>query len=366
MKITCLRSEFREALLVVGGVVDPRNIKPILKDIRLRTVDGCVELSATDLEVGIKYLVRDVEISEEGGIVVPVDPMAGIMTESKEERLSLSVNDSILLVEGKGSRFQVMGVSEEDFPEIPDFPDEKSLEIEGAIFSEMIEKTIFSVAVEKQRYALNGVLLAAKENSTQLEMVGTDGRRLAFIRRKANAPSPFAASAIIPVKALHQVLKMIGDEEVVKINIQERQVLVKTESAVLAAQLVEGQFPPYDEVVPDDCNNRLEIAADDFGNAIRQAAVLSSRETRAVWLRLENNRLVIESSSAESGEAHVEMTVKYEGEALNVQFNPDFLLDGVKALRDTLIRFEFKDSAKAAVMRSGPDYLYLMMPITQE
>ena len=366
MKAICSRSELREALRVVAGVVDPRNIKPILKDIRLRIVEGGLELSATDLEVGIKYLIRDVEVQEEGGIVVPADPLTGIVSESQEEKLRLSMKDSVLVIEGQGSRFQVMGVSEEDFPDIPDFPTEKCLEIEGAIITEMIEKTIFSVAVEKQRYALNGVLLVANEKSPRLTMVGTDGRRLALIKRKANSASPFNCSAIIPVKALQQVQKMVGGEDIVKVYVQERQVLLQTEQAVLVAQLVEGRFPPYDEVVPDDCDKKLEITGRELANAVRQAAVLSSRDSRAVRLSITKDKMLVESSSAESGEAHVELPVKFEGDPIEIRFNPDYLLDGLKAIGDEPLRFEMKDAARAAVMRTGADYLYLVMPITQD
>jgi len=366
MKLSCSRVELRDALRVVSGVVDPRNIKPILKDIHIRTVNGLLELSATDLEVGIKYVVRDVDTEEEGGIVVPADPVSGIVSESQDERLFLTVNENMLIITGATSRFQVMGVSEEEFPEIPDFPEEKSLEIEGAVFSEMIDKTSFAVAVEKQRYALNGVLLAAKEKSPRIELVGTDGRRLALIRRKANSPSPFDSSAIIPVKALLQLRKMLSEEDVARIIVHERQVLMKNEQAVLVAQLVEGRFPPYDEVVPDDCDKKMEVQGSEFVQAIRQAAVLSSKATRAVRLSVEKGKILLDSSDVEAGEAHVELGAKYDGDPVQIRFNPDYLLDGLKAIGDTVVRMEMKDSSRAAVMRSGTDYLYLLMPITQE
>jgi len=366
MKATCSRSGLREALRIVSGVVDPRNIKPILKDIRLRTVEGALELSATDLEVGIKYFVRDVEVTEEGGLVVPADPLNGIVTESREERLALSLEESVLVVRGQGSKFNIMGVSEEEFPDIPDFPSENSLDIEGAILGEMIEKTIFAVAVEKQRYALNGILFEAKEKSPRLTMVGTDGRRLAMIKRKANSASPFSCSVIIPVKALQQLQKMADGQEIVKINVMERRVLFRTEDAVLVAQLVEGRFPPYREVVPDDHDKKLEISSEEFANAIRQAAVLSARESRAVCLSMKGDSMIVESSSAESGEAHVEIPVKFEGDPLEIRFNSDFLLDGLKVVGDEQVRFGMKDAARAAVLKTGGGYLYLIMPITQD
>ncbi len=366
MRLSCLRSELREALRVVGGVVDPRNIKPILQDIHIRTTDDCLEISATDLELGMKYLVRNVEIENPGGIVVPANPLHGVVNESRDERLTLYTEDMRLIVEGRGTRFEMMGLSEEEFPEIPGFPDGNSLEIEGAILSEMIEKTIFAVAVEKQRFALNGVLFVTKERSTRIEMVATDGRRLALIRRKANAACPFTASPIIPVKALQQAAKMIGDEDIVKVQSLERQILMRTENGILCAQLVEGRFPAYAEVIPDDSDKRLDISVDDLMSGIRQAAVLSGRDSRAVRLKASADKVILESSDPEAGQAHIELDVKYEGEPIEIRFNPDFLLDGLKAIDDESVRMEMKDASQAAVMRGGSDYVYLIMPITEE
>ncbi len=366
MDLSCSRSELREVLRVVAGVVDPRNIKPILQDIHLRTADDCLEVSATDLEVGIRYLVRDVKVAAPGGIVVPAVPLNGVVSEARDERLSLRTEETMLVVEGRGSRFQMRGLSEDEFPEIPGFPEERALEVEGAVLAEMIEKTIFAVAVDKQRYALNGVLLVTKERSTRIEMIGTDGRRLAVIRRKANSASPFTASPIIPVKAVQQALKMIKHDEIVKLTARERQILIRTENGVLSAQLVEGRFPAYKEVIPDESDKRLEVPADEFVSAVRQAAVLTAKESRAVRLKASKGKLLIESSDPEAGEAHVEMEAKYEGDPIDIKFNPDFLLDGVKAVGEENIRLEMKDPARAAVMRGAADYLYLVMPVTED
>lgn len=366
MNISCARAELRDAVRLVSAVVDPRNIKPILKDIRIRTTDDGLELSATDLEVALKYFVRDVEVKEPGGIIVPADPLVGITSETLEERLSLRTEGDKLLIEGKDSKFHVVGLPEEEFPEIPDFPGESSMEIEGSVLKEMISKTIFAVALEKQRYALNWVLLTSSERSKKIEMVGTDGLRLAVVSRKANSAVASAMSIIIPSKALKQLQGMIGDEESVKIKAEERQILVKTENGVLVAQLVEGRFPPYSEVIPQDCNKRLEINAATLANLIRQAAVLAERESRSVWLKLDKESLIMESSDPESGDAHVAFAPKYEGDPIEVQLNPDFLLDGLKVMGDENIRIEMTSGGRAVVIHSEPGYVYMVMPITQE
>jgi len=366
MNVTCGRTELREALRLVSSVTDPRNIKPILKDVHMRTVAEGLELSATDLEVGLKYLVRDVDVQSSGGIVVPADPVTGIVSESSVERLTLVVEDDKLRVATAQGTFNVMGMSEEEFPDIPDFPEEDAIEIEGAVIREMIDKTSFAVAIERQRYALNGVLLVAKTGAARIEMVATDGRRMARIWRKANVPSPITISSIVPVKAMQQLHKMIDDEEIVRINAQERQILMRGENGVLVAQLVEGRFPPYEEVIPTDLDKKLEIQAEEFGNSIRQAAVLSSRETHALVLKLSTEGCVIESSDPDAGDAHVELGGTFTGDPINIHFNADYLLDGVKAMSGESIRFEMKNDTRAAVMRGAGDYTYLVMPITRE
>lgn len=366
MKVSCSRNELHDALRLVSGVVDPRSIKPILQDVRLRADEEGIEISATDLEVGIKYRVRDAEVEEPGSIVIPTDRVGGIVSESRVERISLEAKDDRLLIRASGSRFHVMGVPADEFPEIPDFPEGKSLEMEGAVLREMIEKTIFAVALEKQRYALNGVLMVTKEGSTKVTMVGTDGRRLALVRRKANVASPFTAEAIVPAKALQEIQKMVGSEEIAKVNIQERQIFLRGENGVLVAQLVEGRFPPYDDVIPSDCDKKLEVKSDEFAKGIRQAAVLSRRDSRAVRLGMSDKLLVIESSDPEAGDAYVEVEATYEGTPVEMRFNPDFLLDGIKAIDQESIRLEMKDNVQAAVMRAGADYQYLIMPITQD
>jgi len=365
MKLSCSRGELHDALRAVRGVVDPRSVKPELRDICIRVGDGGLQILATDLEVGIKYFVNDVTVGEKGGLVVPVATLDGIVSESREERLNLATDGNTLVVEGQGSTFRVLGLPEDEFPDIPDFPEEKTLEVEGAVLAEMFNKTIFAVAHERQRYALDGSLLVATEKSQRIEMVGTDGRRLALIKRKANTPSPLKAWAIIPAKALREVEKIVGDEEIVRIYVDERRVLFKMENAVVVAQLVEGRYPEYKEAIPDDLDKRLEADKEELIRAIRQAATLTAKESRCINLHMEAGKVVMDSSDPEAGEAHVELDGKYEGDPIEIRFDPDFLLDGINAVDEDTIRLEVKDPARAGIMRTASGYLYLIMPITQ-
>jgi len=366
MKLSCSREALREALRAVVGIIDAKVVKDVLKNVRLRTVDGALELSATDLDVGVKSFVRDVEIERSGGVLVPADGLLGLMNESRLERVALEVEGAKLTITGTGSRFTFVGAPPEEFPEIPEFDDDQYVEVIGGVLREMIDKTIFAVAQEQGRYGLEGVLLVLKQRSARVEMVATDGRRLALIRRKANAASPVTATGIIPVKALKHLQKTLKDEEVVKVWLRERQVGVAGENDILVAQLVEGRFPPYEEVIPTDCDKKLDVDREEFVNALRQADVVSARETRAVRLRASAGRLEVEASDPARGEAHVEIPATYDGEPIEIVFSSGFLLDGAKAMDEETVRLEMKDRNRAAVMRRGTDYIYLVMPMALE
>ena len=366
MKFVCDRAELNDALQMLVGVVDPRHIKELLRSIRVQARKDAVVLVATDLEVGMRYTLSGVEVEEPGEIILPADRLANIVRESRDEKLLFNVEDGSCLIEGKDSRFHVLGSRGEEFPDVPAFPENAGLDIEGAIVREMVRKTAFSTAPEKMRYALNGVLLAVKENSQQVDMVATDGRQLAWIKRKANKRSKQTAEVIVPTKGALQLEHMVAETEVVKVHLEERHIFAKTADAELVAQLVDGMFPNFREVIPKDLDKKVEIAADALTSGVRRASLLSSRDedTRAINLALTPNKLILTSSAPDAGDAKVELDIEYSGEEVKVDLNPDYVMDGLKVLGNSMVTLELRDSTTPCVVKHGKDYLYLTMPIT--
>jgi DNA polymerase-3 subunit beta len=229
----------------------------------------------------------------------------------------------------------------------------------------MVSKTVFAAHRGKHRYALNGVLLEIKPKSAV--MVATDGRRLAHIERKGKFADEAEESVIVPTKALDQILKVLTDDDAtIHLNILENQIVAKTQRAAVSARLVEGHFPPYDSVIPKDCDKKLDINREQFHSAVRRAALLTSEESSAVFLRFAGGKMTVTAAAPETGEAKVELKVKYDGPETELGFSPEFLTDFFRALEDETIRVEFRDASSAGLFRAGKGFLYVVMPVSRE
>ncbi len=365
MKVKVDRQKLHEAIQVVLGSIDVRSVKPVLQDIRIRTIDGQLELAGTDLEVGTKVIVPDSKIEVEGGVAVSGDRLASIVRESPDEVLSILVEGNTCRIEGAGSDFHIMGEPPEEFPDVADFEGAPDVEIQGGVLKEMARKTSIAAATEKGRYALHGVLLILKKDSAKVAMVATDGRRLARVQRRAAGNAAVDAEVIIPPKAIAQMEKMISDPSAkVGVKVDERRIYFKTETALLTSLLVEGRFPNYEEVIPTGCNKKATIGREALLSAVRRAAVLTSEETRAVKMQFEGKQLTVTSQTPETGDAKIELDVNYSGEPTAINFNPDFLSAWLRVVEDEEIRIEMTEPSQACAMKAGQGCVYVVMPIS--
>jgi len=350
---------------MIIGVVDPRHIKPVLQAVKIVATKEEILLLATDLEIGMKYRLSGADVEEPGEIILPAARVASIVREMADDKVHFESDGPNCVIRSASNRFRVLGDSSDEFPSLPSYPDGASLEMEGVILKEMIRKSYFAAAPEKMRYALNGVLLVAKEGSSKVDMVATDGRRMVWIKRKANKDAPFTCEVIIPTKGALQIERMIKDIEVIQVRVQERNIFARTASAELVAQLVEGQFPNFRAVVPEDLDKKVDLSAANFAASVRRAALVSDNdEAKAVKIELEPGRMVLTSASSRGGESRVEIAVEYAGDQAHITLNPDFLEQALKTLGDVGVKLELRDSVTAAIIRDGSDYLYLTMPIT--
>jgi DNA polymerase-3 subunit beta len=234
MKITCQTEALHSAFQIVGSVVQPRPTRPILATVLLTANDQGLEIHATDLEIGIRLTVPEVVFEEQGSVAVPQARVAPILRETSDENITLYTDDHHCIISASDSTFRLPTEGADEFPDIPEFDDENAIEFDRGDLVEMVSKTVFAAHKGKHRYALNGVLLELQEKKNV--MVATDGRRLAHIERKAKNPDGTEKSVIIPTKALDQLIRVLTDEdEKIRVNIQENQLVARTSRAVRAA-----------------------------------------------------------------------------------------------------------------------------------
>ena len=362
MKLKCERSALHDAVQFAGALASGRTVKPILQNVKMVAENKRLDVMATDLEVAIRFRMENVEISQAGSVAVSAGRLLGILRESPDDQMSIEADESKCEITGADSKFNMLCDDPADFPEIPEMMESTAITIPREDYVEMVDKTVFAAASESTRYALNGVCFVFGKNF--IEMVATDGRRLAYIKRKAKGVTEDMGSIIVPPKALQHVRRLLSeDDESVGMKVDDNKVVFQTSRAVVSSVLVEGHFPPYKEVIPKDSDKKASINKSSFLNAIRRAALLTTEEARTVRLDFEKNLVVITSEAPEAGKAEVKLGIDYTDDALSIAFNPNFVQDVLKVISDETIIMEMKDSTRPAVIHDGSDYIYVVMPI---
>jgi DNA polymerase-3 subunit beta len=366
MKVICDRGALVESLGLVGGVVLSRTPKPVLTCVKLTAGDDGLVLEATDTEVSVRLSTPRVEVSDAGSALIPADKLQQIVRESIDSTLTLSTDQDVAHITGQDSKFKIFGHPPTDFPSATEFKGEPDFTINAGDLHRLIAQTLFATARENSRYAINGVLVERSGN--KLAVVATDGHRLALAKgtcKATKAEDTDSRSAIVPTKALNLLLRLFDDaEETVHVKIEDNQILFKTDAAVLVSNLVEGNFPPYADVIPKDGDKKASLATDLFISAVRRAALLTNEESKGVRMAFASEGLTLSSRAPEMGEAeiHVEMP-EYSGEPVEIGFNPAYLLDALKVIDESQIHLELKGSNKPGVLRTGPNFLYVVMPV---
>ncbi|HZL35757.1 MAG TPA: DNA polymerase III subunit beta [Tepidisphaeraceae bacterium] len=364
MKVICNRGALLEALTVTGNVVQARTPKPVLLCVKLTAGEDRLTVAATDLEVAIRFTNHQVQVEQVGETLVPADKIRDIVRESVDDTLSIEVTGDSAQIRGQDSVFKIFTQKPEDFPPVPDFEGEPDLELPGGQLKQLIGQTIFATQKDATRYAFNGVLFAI--HGKKIALVSTDGRRLAMAKGDlATEKLPKeGAKVIVPSKALNLLDKLITDpQEMVGMQVRENQVMFHTPSATLTTNLVEGQFPPYDDVIPKDCDKMMTAATADFLGAVRRASLLTTEESKGVKLTFNKKGLVLTSRSPESGEATVNFPCKFEGADMEIGFNPTFLTDALRVVDSDEISLEMTAPNRPGLLKGGANFLYVIMPV---
>jgi DNA polymerase-3 subunit beta len=347
---------------MVGTVAAARTPKPVLQCVKLGTsADGLV-LMASDLQVGLRCLVRQVETKAEGEALVAADKLSAIVRESSDDTLSLEMKDANLEVRGGDSRFLIYGRDPKEFPPVSELSGKADLEIKAGVLGAMIERTLYAVARENTRYAINGILWEKK--GKKLQLVATDGRRLAQAIGAAEVSIGEDRQVILPAKAMAFLGRNLDDPSTqARIKFEPSQCVIEYGDWTVSSVLVEGHFPKYEDVIPQDSDKVLEVDRETFLSAIRRAALLTTPESKGVRFAFADDMLTLSSRVAEQGEATIRFPVEYAYPPMEIGFNPQFLMDMLRVLDDEKLKVELKETNRPAVLRSGSDFLYVVMPV---
>jgi DNA polymerase III subunit beta len=369
MEFLVKKSDLLKEIDLAQGVVEKKATIPILSNFLLEAKDSSLRLSATDLELGL-LSACPAKVKKEGAGTIPARRLVDIVRSLPEADVRFKVlENQWVQVTCERSSFKLVGLARDNFPALPAVP-QPLIKIPAPALATLLRRTGFAVSSEESRYTLNGALLMVKPQS--VTMVATDGHRLALVEHDVNvADLGNELRLLVPRKAMGELEKLLGQAEgdsAVEISKDESHLFFSVGDRVLISRLLTGQFPNYEAVLPKETKRVAELDREAFTAALRRVALLSDERSRAVRLQLDKSRLELFSTSGEYGEAQEAVDVEYDGEAMEIGFNYQYLLDFLGVLTEGgKVRLELLDEQSAGQLRPLGEgayrYRYVVMPM---
>ncbi len=363
MKVLCDRERLREGMTLATSVIPVKSTRPAIENVLLTCTDDSLELVGTDLEVALRYRLEDVKVEKPGKALVPARIAADFIRDLGGETVCLEIENEHCVITSGPDRCELVTIDPDEFPVVDRFDDEGSLSIQGGNFTKLVNRTAFAAAREQGRYAMHGILTLVEDQV--LRMVATDGRRLAVSNIALETGGDSTHKAIVPTKGMQLFCRVIGDPlEQVRVHFGTNRIGLKTSQAEVFARLIDGEFPRYSAVIPEAGATVIEADADLFARKLRLVANVTSQDTRAVRLSFSKGEMNIFGKSTGYGEASAQMEVDAKGDAEDVAYNPDYLMDGVKNCEADIVRLEYNERTSPGKFTLGENYTYVVMPIT--
>jgi DNA polymerase-3 subunit beta len=364
MKLIVSRDEIQLKLANIQNIVEKRNTMPILSHFLLEANKNGSYIIATDLETALKEPL-DIKVEKEGKICIPARKMFEIVKEIDTELLCESVDDQWVKIKAGASNFRLACLSAKEFPAWPSMEDMEEIDINSKILVDVVDKTVYAAGESDTRYTLNGILFHVLPEGT-LNVVGTDGHRLAMIVKTIEGSVREERKNIIPRKAAIELRKLLDrSEENIKVTFCKNHVMFSIGTIQFLTRLIEGTYPNYEQVIPAGNEKKVAFQKDAFAKTLRRVSIMSKERSNAVRLDLSENRVVITSSNPDMGEAQDELAVEYAGEELAMGFNARYLIDILAAMSSEKIVLEMQAPLSPVLVRDEKDegYRCVIMPM---
>jgi DNA polymerase-3 subunit beta len=363
--IKAKRDELLAPLSAVGGIIERRHTLPILSNVLIDGSGEMVSFLATDIEIQITARSGISGSKDARALTVGARKLLDILRALPEDaEVSLQPQDKRLLVRAGKSRFSLQTLPAEDFPRLAKATgDVARFSMPQKDLRRVLGLVQYAMAQQDIRYYLNGLLMVVEGG--ELKLVATDGHRLAFAAIALQADLP-RQEAIVPRKTVLELTKLLADsDDEVRIELSASQAAFGFGAIDLVSKLIDGKFPDYTRVIPTNHKNKLQTGREPLRQALQRAAILSNEKFRGVRWVLTDGTLKIVSSNADQEEAQEELEVDYKGDALDIGFNVNYLLDVLNNVPGTELECAFGDSSSSALISYGSEkgFKYVVMPM---
>ena len=364
MKTTCTRENLKKALNLTSRVVGGSSALPILNNLLLKTETGQLAISSTNLEIATRARVGG-QIDEQGELTVPAKTLADFVNNMADERISLETRGNDLLIKTDSSESVLKGLPAEEFPLIPEIKPTAATAMKSAILGEGLSQVAFATAVSETQPELAGVLFHFE--GKELRLAATDRYRLAERVLETDRAVKQVIKIIVPNRAVSELGRILSlDNGTVEIQISENQILFQTTGAELISRLIEGQYVPYQEIVPKTFSTNIVVSTEEFISAIKLSGLFVADSNNIdLEISRDNQNITIRSSSQKFGTNTTHTKAEVEGENNRIVFNYRYVLDCLTRLNSEKTVLKVVNSSSPAML--GPwkkeGYLYLVMPI---
>ena len=363
MKFTATREALLKPLQAVIGVVERRQTMPILANVLLVAKDGQLAVTATDLEVEL-VAHADVDIEGAGDVTVPGRKLLDICKALPDgAELAIALSGEKLGIKSGRSKFTLTTLPAADFPTVEDINAGQTLSLPQATLCKLLDKTHFSMAQQDVRYYLNGLLI--ETDGKHLRAVATDGHRLALSQVQLDGKKMPEQQVIVPRKGVLELQRLMSGEGDVDLQLGSNHVRIELEGIRFTSKLIDGRFPEYERVIPQDTSNQLVADRDLLKGALQRTAILSNEKYRGIRLIIRESGVVLQAHNPEQEEAEEELEVKYKGDDIEIGFNVNYLLDALGAIESEEVTLSVVDSNSSCLLREPgkDDSKYVVMPM---
>jgi DNA polymerase III subunit beta len=364
MKATLLAENLQKKISFLNHVVSSRSQLPILSNILLKTIKGGIEISATDLEVGL-ITVIPASIEEEGEVTIPAKILSDLSLNIREGKISLEENGTNILFKAPSVEATLQTMPADDFPKIYEEKGEIFTKIKRDVLEQKLSRIVFSAAQDGGRPSLSGVLV--DQGVDGLTIVATDGYRLSLEKGISLGSKGNASSVLVPARVFKELLSVKEDDGEVTISISKKtnQIIFTQGETVLVGRLIEAEYPPFEKIIPTSHSITASFEKGKLLNAVKICSVFARDAANIIKLSLKKNKIVVSANTPSVGENKVDVEAKINGEENEIAFNARYLLDLLGNIDEEDLVFEMTGPLNPGVfkIKDNPHFLHLIMPI---
>jgi len=369
MKFTFTQASIHRSLQRVMGAVPVRMPMPSLGNIFFKLKDGKLDITATDLEITITSMVDIIESEGDGSVLIQAKRLHDLVSKLPDVPLEIEVLEGrkvTLKCEGIGT-YTLPGGDPMDFTELPAVDAQVIFKISGEFLKRLISKTVFAVSRDDMRPILTGIVMQIRSN--ELRIVATDGHRLSRITRRGIEYSGDPRDVVIPMKALNLLTRSLDDADVPEIGLAETRAYFSTDDQKLITRLIDGHYPKYESVIPDDNPYKMTVNADEFMATVGRISIFANQISHQVKIAVSDSDMILETEDPElGGRGEEKIAINYEGSPVEIAYNSNYLNDVLRQIDTEEVIFRLKSSNDAAVVtatsqQENEDHLMLLMPI---